>query len=640
MRIAFFLVAAAVLFFALAGAAFGQVVFTDTFNDGRKPDWKIVSGNWGDVGGRLQATAVTDGSYSRTEEYWKARAASPHGILLGRNFPTYTITLTKVPVTVVFGDEPTDRSIIVVSTLAPTDCTIDMDSTPFIRPPDGPIPHWPNPDGITGSFSQAVLRYTDPQNYILAGYHPGGGGALYIFEVINDNMHPRAFKAKPHFYTAGPLHLKATASGPTVTLTVTDSNGKTDSISGEMTTVLGPGNVGLFHDDGASGFPPTSTYDNFVVSTVAGKGKKTENRFSNFFAKGVFFINENDSMVNRTYIDDPKAAQSYYDRAMKHLAGAGFNLVTVYWTPVDHRKMVLDSAQKYGLEVIVHLPEIASMIQLGHQVNLFDFAEHTTRALRDHPALAGYYIADEPLVKPEVVVRAELARLALEVSDPKHPSLLCLADVDGKYEDVLTTVNVPVLLVDSYPVVSNWSGDFSGYVEQLQRGQRNAGDRPLWIIPQVFGEAKMWKTPTPEEVRAEVWLALAHGAKGFIHFMYQSTTSNGEEWIRGLVDMDLNPIDGRLHELKQLNADLDSLAPTLLSLHAAEFTPPQVSDAVVARAFLDAKGTRYVILANTDVKNPATFVWTGVATTDVLTGKKIRSQISLVPGGGKVMKLQ
>ena len=201
-------------------------------------------------------------------------------------------------------------------------------------------------------------------------------------------------------------------------------------------------------------------------------------------------------------------------------------------------------------------------------------------------------------------------------------------------------MNVPVLLVDSYPVVSNWSGDFSGYVEQLERGQRNAGDRPLWIIPQVFGKPEVWKTPTPEEIRAEVWLALAYGAKGFIHFIYQSTTSNGEEWIRGLVDMDLNPIDGRLDELKQLNADLDRLAPTLLSLHPTEFTPPQVSDSVVARAFQDAKGTRYVILANTDVKNPATFAWTGVATTDVLTGKKIRSQISLVPGGGKVVKLQ
>jgi len=640
MRIASFLLAAVAFFFTLSRGAFSEVVFTDNFDDGKKPDWKVVSGNWGDVGGMLQATATTDGNYFRTEEYWKARDASPHGILLGRTFPTFTITLTKVPVTVVFGDEPIDRSIIVASTLAPTDCTIDVDSTPFIPSPDGPIPHWPNPEGTTGSFNKAIMRYTDPQNYILAGYHPGGGGALFIFEVIKNNMHPRAVKPKPHFYTAGPLHLTANASGPTVTITLTDSNGKTDSISGEMTTILGSGHVGLFHDDGASGFPPTSKYDNFVVSTAAGKGKKAENRFSEFFARGVFYINENDSMASKRYMGDPTAAQAYYDRTMKDLAGAGFNLVTVYWTPVDHRKMVLDSAQKYGLKVIVHLPEIAAMIKLSDQVNVFDFAEHTTRALRDHPAVAGYHIVDEPLVRPEVIVRAELARLALEVSDPDHPSFLCLADAAGKYADVLSTVNVPVLLVDSYPVVSNWSGDFSGHIAQLERGQRNAGERPLWIIPQVFGKPKVWRTPTREEIRAQVWLALAYGAKGFIHFIYQSTTGNGEEWIRGLVDMDLNPTDGRLDELRQINADLDKLAPTLLSLRPADLVAPDVPDSVVARAFLDAEGTRYVILANTDVKNPAIFAWTRVAATNVLTGEKVRSQISLVPGGGKVVRLQ
>ena len=335
MRIASFLVAVVAFFFALAQGAFSEVVFTDNFDEGRKPDWKVVCGNWGDVGGMLQATAITDGNYFRTEEYWKAREPS-----LGRTFPTLTFTLTKVPVQVVFGDEPTDRSIIVVSTLAPADCTVDVDSTPYIPPPDGPIPQWPNPKGLTGSFNQVIMRYTDPQNYILVGYHPGAGGAFFIFELINGKMHLRALKPKPHFYTAGPLHLTATASGPTVTMTVTDSNGKTDSVSGEMTTILGPGNVGLFHDDAPSGLPPTSKYDNFVVSTVPGKGRKTEDRFSNFFAKGAFYFNENDSMVNKTHIDDSTVAQAYYDRTMKDLAGHGFNLVTVYWTPVDHRKMV------------------------------------------------------------------------------------------------------------------------------------------------------------------------------------------------------------------------------------------------------------------------------------------------------------
>ena len=119
-----------------------------------------------------------------------------------------------------------------------------------------------------------------------------------------------------------------------------------------MTTLLGPGNVGLFHDDGAAGLPPTSKYENFVVRAP---GRKTEPPFGRFFSRGTFFINENDSLVSKTRIDDPRTAQAYYARTMKDLADHGFNLVFVYWTPVDHRKMMLDSAQEYGLKVVVHL---------------------------------------------------------------------------------------------------------------------------------------------------------------------------------------------------------------------------------------------------------------------------------------------
>ena len=81
---------------------------------------------------------------------------------------------------------------------------------------------------------------------ILAGYHPGDGGSLFIYEVVDDVFHRHGLKPTPHFYKAGPLHLTATASGPTVTVTVTDGLGNTDTISGEVTTLLGPGSVGLF----------------------------------------------------------------------------------------------------------------------------------------------------------------------------------------------------------------------------------------------------------------------------------------------------------------------------------------------------------------------------------------------------------
>jgi hypothetical protein len=602
----------------------GLIVFTDDFNGGRKPDWKVIRGAWGDVGGMLRATAINNGA-TRSDR------------------PTLVTTLAGVPgPAVTLGDNPTDITTIVVSTLSLADCTVDVDSTPFIPTPEGEeIIPWPQRGLLTlwtstGSFNQAVLRYTDERNYILAGYHPGDGGALFIYEVVNDVFHRHALKPTLHFYKAGPLHLTATASGPTVTVTVTDGLGNTDTISGEVTTLLGPGSVGLFHDDGPGGLPPTSNYDNFVVRAP---GRRAATPLDGFFARGAFFINERDSLVSKSRIDDPAAAHDYYDRAMHGLAERGFNLAIVYWTPFDHREMVLEGARKHGLKVVLHLPEVASLIRSGEQVNTFDFAGHVTRPLRGHPALAGYYIFDEAPVEPGAIVRAELVRLALEVADPDHPSLGYPTNSAGTCEDVLRAVELPVLLLDAYPLVSDWSGGFSDYIARLERGRRNAGDRPLWIAPQAFGKPNAWKTPAPEEIRAQVWLALAHGAKGLVHFIYQSTTGLEGDGILGLVDMDLKPIDGRLDELERLNADLDRLSPTLLSLRPAEVAPPEVPGSVVARAFSGADEARYVIVANTDVENPITFAWTGPGATDVLTGREIGPEIELAAGDGKVLEL-
>jgi len=364
--------------------------------------------------------------------------------------------------------------------------------------------------------------------------------------------------------------------------------------------------------------------------------KKAGNPFKNFFAKGTFFFCESDSWYNKTHIDDPTAAKSYYERTMKDLAEHGFNLVNPYWTPVDHRQMMLDAAQKHGIKVIVHLQEINSWIWSDSRANIFDLSEDVIKDVRHHPAVVGYYIVDEPAANANVIQRAVFAKRALETIDPKHPSFSCLI---GGYEEILDTVDYQVMLIDVYPLVLGWSGDFSGYIGELERAKKNVGNRQFWMTPQVFGKPKVWKIPTPEEIRAQAWLALAYGAKGFMHFIYQSTTSIQGESLQGLVDMNLNQMDGRLDELEQFNADLDKLSPTLLSLRPAEFATPEVPEPVVIKAFTGNKNGRYVILVNKDTKNEVVFDWTGAAN-DVLTGEKIGSQILLGPGGGKVLKLR
>jgi hypothetical protein len=193
-------------------------------------------------------------------------------------------------------------------------------------------------------------------------------------------------------------------------------------------------------------------------------------------------------------------------------------------------------------------------------------------------------------------------------------------------------------LIDIYHITVGWSGDLSSYESEVDRGMRAAGEKPLWIIPQVFGKPNVWLVPTPAEIRAQVWLALAHGAKGMVYFIYQSTTGVQGEWLQGLVDMQLKPMNQRLEEIGKINADLKKLAPALLKLKLASFPVDISNDKIVARGFTD-KRTKYVILANKDIKNSQIVKWSGKPAVNVLTGKPVSGEFTLEAGAGVVLRL-
>jgi hypothetical protein len=370
------------------------------------------------------------------------------------------------------------------------------------------------------------------------------------------------------------------------------------------------------------------------------KWKEAPPMYNDFFPLGTWFFWEDDASYINRHVDDMAKAREYYEHTVKDLADHGFNMVFGIWTPHDHRKLLLDTAQKNDMKVILQLDEINTLIssgEVGEKQNVFEVAENAVKEVKGHPATIGYYMIDEPNNAPEVARRIKLARQALETVDPKHPGFSCLL---GGYEELLKTVDYQVLMIDIYPLHPTWSGDWNGYISELERGMRNQGDRPLWVILQAFGKPNnAWKIPTAEEIRAQVWLALAHGAKGIIYFIYQSTTGFQGEWLQGLVDMDLKPMDGRLAEVGRVNEQVTKLAPLLLKLRPAEFTLPTVPEQVLGNGFVDPKGVKYIILANKDVKYEAMIPWTAKGPVDMFTESEIVAAVKLPPGGGIVICL-
>ncbi len=368
-----------------------------------------------------------------------------------------------------------------------------------------------------------------------------------------------------------------------------------------------------------------------------GTGRAPASFFSDFLPTGVWYFWEDDASYINRYVDDPKRAEDYYKRTIKDLADHGVNLIYANWTPHSRRKLLLDEAEKYGIKVIVHLDEInTQIVQRKPFDEMLATALEVTKGLKNHLAVAGYYLVDEPGTTPDVARSIAMAKKAVEIADPFHPGFSCLL---GGYEDLLKTVGYRVLLVDIYPLGGGWNGDWSGYISEIERGMKNAGNRPLWVIMQTFGKPNSWKIPSPEEVRAQVWLALAYGAKGVVYFIYQSTTGIQGEWLQGVVDMDLKPMDGRWDELGKIDSDVRKLAPTILGLKPAEFDVPVADSSITARAFTDASGVRYAIVVNKDVKQSVAVKWTGALPTDVLTELRIRPLLVLKPGEGKLFKM-
>ena len=142
------------------------------------------------------------------------------------------------------------------------------------------------------------------------------------------------------------------------------------------------------------------------------------------------------------------------------------------------------------------------------------------------------------------------------------------------------TVAPSEFLVDFYPFrLDVPTLDQAGYEAGLQSAldscvtwygtarevAREAG-LPLWAVVQAHDWPRGLRDPTPEEIRVQVHLALAHGATGIFYFMYSSHLNDNQVAdIQGLVDGNYG-ITPKWTEVQSLNATLQDLDDTLLRL--------------------------------------------------------------------------
>jgi hypothetical protein len=206
----------------------------------------------------------------------------------------------------------------------------------------------------------------------------------------------------------------------------------------------------------------------------------------------------------------------------------GFNMMSPYQKispeTLDERKAYMDRCAELGMKVNYNLLSVSGGGGVGSKTDGISDAEKRKRLIneiktfRDHPALLGWYISDEPnggRITPE---QLEEIYKTVKENDPWHPvSIVFMAPFISakKYFSALD-----IVMADPYPI-PNLPATLPGDVAS-QLKTEFMGKRPFWIVPQAFGGGEIWsREPTFQEIISMTWQSIINGATGIQYFVRQ-----------------------------------------------------------------------------------------------------------------------
>jgi len=206
----------------------------------------------------------------------------------------------------------------------------------------------------------------------------------------------------------------------------------------------------------------------------------------------------------------------------------GFNLISPYQKilneTLNERKAYMDRCAELGMKVLYNLLSVSGGGGVGSRIDSMSDGEKRKllideiKTFRDHPALLGWYISDEPngtKVTPESL---EEIYNTVKENDPWHPvSIVFMAPfiTASKYSSALD-----IVMADPYPIPDH-PVSLPGDVANLLRNEFK-GKKPFWIVPQAFGGGELWsREPTSQEIRSMTWQSIINGATGIQYFVRQ-----------------------------------------------------------------------------------------------------------------------
>jgi hypothetical protein len=311
----------------------------------------------------------------------------------------------------------------------------------------------------------------------------------------------------------------------------------------------------------------------------------------------------------------PPQAETNAER-YRELAEAGFTHNYSSFADADAMQVALDVAHAAGIRQFIHIPELESA------------PEKTAERFKAHPALAGYYLRDEPSA-------ADFSKLAewtkrIQAVDAVHPCYINLfpnyanagqlgtATYQEHLDRFVKEVPVPWISFDHYPVVGKTvRGEWYENLEQV-RATAKAAMKPFWAFALAVAHDP-YPVATLEHLRLQVFSNLAYGAQGIQYFTYWTLKSPHWNFHEGPINTDgkRTPVYDRV---KQLNSEIRALSPVFLGAEVTQVShtgnAPRGTRAFEAEApivalntgnagalvsHLNKNGLRYVVIVNRDL---------------------------------------
>ncbi len=254
----------------------------------------------------------------------------------------------------------------------------------------------------------------------------------------------------------------------------------------------------------------------------------------------------------------------------KKIAEAGFSINMSFLGDKASNLKALDLARDAGLKLMVYDDRVAKLVD-DASLPLSPIDE-VVADYKNHPALFGYYVLDEPSASKFPRLGEIVRRLAAE--DPLHPAYINIFPTYANAQQLgtetyeqhvaayMTAVEPAFVSYDHYPITDK--GLRADYYRNLEIIRAAALDKhvPFWAFTLSVPHA-VYLPPTAARLRLQLFSDLAYGARGLQYFTYATPAGNDYDWKPALIDAQGRPTPS--HDLaRQVNAEIRAIEKLVL----------------------------------------------------------------------------